>query len=410
MLRHFFILLLGLVYGSPAIQADISHTHTEEQLSPCQQLVSEHKAGSVDSHVQLKEQGCLSVLLDDENKKVSVRLALATINVANIGFDRPPTHEDEEQRVLDTLAHLKKSEQLISFPETAACTPLTADAATNIFEATDAHVMVTANYEWRCENVAAIGDIQTHIHEIFTGHIIAEVHGSILNSVRVVMADDEKRELFVAATVAVNPENTEVVAKEQADTNEQDDLTPIDFGSVSDSQPQATVKSEELSAVVQPQRRQVDAHIHKTGYLNFIIDEKTGSVLAHLSIGAPDMVGIGFERQPTHENEEKRVQEALAKIKDAKALFAFSAAARCTIQGADAWTNIMEPGVEHVDFDGEFEFHCANLSDLKEIRANVFGVFKGEHLKTVTISGGQQTAKVFNAGPDAANYVRLRFK
>lgn len=132
------------------------------------------------------------------------------------------------------------------------------------------------------------------------------------------------------------------------------------------------------------QRREAAAHVHGAGKLDIVIE--AGKVSIALDAPADDIVG--FEHAPKTAEQKAKLEKAVAKLKDAGAIFKTPAAAGCKVTKADAGLEQPDPKAkasDHADFAGAFELECAAISKLDAIDLGYFAAFPGAHKLSITI-------------------------
>lgn len=127
------------------------------------------------------------------------------------------------------------------------------------------------------------------------------------------------------------------------------------------------------------------AHQHGVAQLDVAVEP--GRVTLDLQTPLDGLVG--FERAPRTDAERARVEAALAKLRDAAALFRIDGAAGCTL--AKVTLNAPVLGVtpagtaapaapakgEHADLDGRFEFTCKADARPAFVEVGLFDAFSG---------------------------------
>lgn len=113
------------------------------------------------------------------------------------------------------------------------------------------------------------------------------------------------------------------------------------------------------------------SHVHGAGKLDVVVakDQLT------LDLELPLDVALGFERAPKTDKEKAALAEARKTLEDAAALFAPSAAARCTVQTASVKLPDFDGG-EHADIDASYRFRCAEPAALRSVETLLFKHFK----------------------------------
>ncbi len=149
------------------------------------------------------------------------------------------------------------------------------------------------------------------------------------------------------------------------------------------------------------------AHVHGIGQLNVALDDH--ALLIEWESPAANIVG--FEHRPHSEAEKRRVAEAVARLKDAKALFEWPAKAACRVQDVEVHSDLLpgagekeddhdyhdhdeaghkeddhdhhdahekhEEGESHADFRITYTFHCDHPEVLAHLDVELFRRFPG---------------------------------
>lgn len=115
---------------------------------------------------------------------------------------------------------------------------------------------------------------------------------------------------------------------------------------------------------------------------------------------------LGFERAPRNEAERKRVDAAVARLRDAGALFRIDPAAGCQPGAVELVSPALKLGppaqgdAGHADLDGSFEFVCTDAAKAAYIDV---GLFEFQRLQQLTVqvatSKGQQQRTLKRASP-----------
>ncbi len=121
------------------------------------------------------------------------------------------------------------------------------------------------------------------------------------------------------------------------------------------------------------------AHRHGVAYMQLAV-EQTQVVLA-MEIPLDSLVG--FERAPRNEAERKAGADALAKMKEAGALFKFDAAAACRLKESTVEAPVLEgktPSTartdEHAQLEASFVFVCNDPGKITRLDVNLFDTFR----------------------------------
>ena len=122
------------------------------------------------------------------------------------------------------------------------------------------------------------------------------------------------------------------------------------------------------------------AHVHGTARLGIAVQDKTVTI----ALESPLASLIGFEHRPTTPAEQRAVDALRARLRAPGELFAFDAAAACTLTRSDAESMVFEPapvapvassapgGDEHGDLDASFEYRCVHPERLTAVDLGLF--------------------------------------
>lgn len=97
---------------------------------------------------------------------------------------------------------------------------------------------------------------------------------------------------------------------------------------------------------------------------------------------------VGFERAPRTDSERKRVDEAVARLKDGDQLFRFDAAAGCKLARTNLDSPVLGLGSNgqvkdgHADLHASWEFDCADATQAAQVEV---GLFAFKQLKRVNV-------------------------
>ena len=124
------------------------------------------------------------------------------------------------------------------------------------------------------------------------------------------------------------------------------------------------------------------AKAHEHGVARVDLAVEPGRVTVMLEIPLDNLVG--FERAPRDDAERKAVDAALAKLRNAAAMFAIDPAAKCTpgpVALSSAVLSLGKPAPAagakegHDDLDGSFEFNCADGFRAGFVEIGLFDAF-----------------------------------
>lgn len=162
----------------------------------------------------------------------------------------------------------------------------------------------------------------------------------------------------------------------------------------------------------QTERRELGPHVHGAGTLSIAIE---GSKVS-LDFSAPANDILGFEHQPSTNEQKQALEKAIAALGKPLELFGFPAAAGCSVETANVVFNAGEPkdakadakpaGEEHAhaDFDIDYALTCKVPAELGSLTFPYFRQFAGAQKLTVTVVGdkGQSQFEVTRDAPSHA--------
>ena len=137
------------------------------------------------------------------------------------------------------------------------------------------------------------------------------------------------------------------------------------------------------AAATLPAQAAQHAHVHGTAKLGIAVQDKTVTI----ALESPLASLIGFEHRPTTPAEQRAVDALRARLKAPGELFAFDAAAACTLTKSDAESIVFEPAPaapvassassthesdEHGDLDASFEYRCLHPERLSAVDVGLF--------------------------------------
>lgn len=139
-------------------------------------------------------------------------------------------------------------------------------------------------------------------------------------------------------------------------------------------------------------------HAHEHGQLRLSI-AVDGEQLS-IALEAPLDSLVGFERAPRTDAERRSAAAALARLRDASALFTPDAAARCTAQPVDLDAGLLAPGAaaappqEHADLEANYSFRCTQPAQLRALQTTLLDAFPRAARINVQVAGprGQRKA------------------
>ena len=134
-------------------------------------------------------------------------------------------------------------------------------------------------------------------------------------------------------------------------------------------------------------------HVHGIAKLDIAVEANKLSL--HLDSPLDNI--LGFERAPRTEAERKQVDAAVAKLKDAAAMFKIDPAAQCKpahVELASAALKLGQPDPTeaesgHADIDVSFEFDCVDASKAGYVDVGLFGFshLQGLEVQVATPAG-----------------------
>lgn len=117
------------------------------------------------------------------------------------------------------------------------------------------------------------------------------------------------------------------------------------------------------------------AQPHDHGVARLDIGVEPARVL--LTLALPLDAAVGFERAPRSDAERERARAALARLRDAAALFRIDGAAGCTPGAVKVQAPALEGGAAegHADADAEYEFNCRAGARAGFVEVGLFDAF-----------------------------------
>lgn len=113
---------------------------------------------------------------------------------------------------------------------------------------------------------------------------------------------------------------------------------------------------------------------------------------------------VGFERAPRNDAERKRVDAALAKLKEGPALFAIDPSAGCKLAQVELSSAVLKLGTaepakqgratdsEHADVDAVFEYECQDAARAAFVDVLLFEAFPG--MKQINVQVAAATGQL----------------
>lgn len=172
--------------------------------------------------------------------------------------------------------------------------------------------------------------------------------------------------------------------------------------------------------------REQSPHEHGVGQLNLAVE---GSQV-EIEITAPGADIVGFEHHPESDTDRQAVAAAVAKMKDAGALFRFPAKADCRLEEAEVQSSLMADdghhekghghekdrdhnhghgrgrgGEGHAEFRAHYQYHCADPAALSHVDLGYFQVFPAaRELEAATITARGQGTQELTADRPRLNF------
>jgi hypothetical protein len=120
------------------------------------------------------------------------------------------------------------------------------------------------------------------------------------------------------------------------------------------------------------------AHVHGVARLGVVVQDQAVSI----TFESPLQSLIGFEHWPTTPAQVAAANDLRTRMRTARELFSFDAAAGCGLAKADAESAIFGPAASatsgaHADLDASFEFRCARPERLTQLEVGLFAVYPG---------------------------------
>lgn len=126
------------------------------------------------------------------------------------------------------------------------------------------------------------------------------------------------------------------------------------------------------------------AHQHGVAAMDIAVDAKR--IVVQFDTPLDNLVG--FERAPRTDAERKRVDEAVARLKNSDQLFKFDAAAGCKLARSSLESPVLGLGSTgqakdgHADLRASWEFDCADTTKAAQVEV---GLFAFNQLKRVNV-------------------------
>lgn len=157
------------------------------------------------------------------------------------------------------------------------------------------------------------------------------------------------------------------------------------------------------------EHREHDAHEHGQGLLNVVAE--SNELAIEFRIPAANVVG--FEHEPSTDEQRRAVEKALAVFRRSEALFAPSEAAECRVETVEVKLAGMEhhEGDEeehhkdhakeeeghaeeaHSELHGEYHFHCESPEKLEQLQVHLFDHLQdAEAIEAQVVTATVQTA------------------
>lgn len=142
-----------------------------------------------------------------------------------------------------------------------------------------------------------------------------------------------------------------------------------------------------------PAAHAAKAHVHGVARLDIAVEANKLSL--HLDSPLDNL--LGFERAPRSDAERKQVDVAVAKLKDATAMFRIDPAAQCKPASVELVSAVLKLGTPdpaeekagHADVDASFEFDCVDATKASYVDVGLFGFshLQGLEVQVATPAG-----------------------
>ena len=128
------------------------------------------------------------------------------------------------------------------------------------------------------------------------------------------------------------------------------------------------------------------AHVHGVARLDIAVESR--QIVVRLESPLDNL--LGFERAPRNDAERKRVDDAVARLRAADAMFKFDPAAACKLEKVILTSAVLKLGAAdaaaakdgHADLDGEWQFACTDGAKASYVEV---GLFAFEPLKRLQV-------------------------
>lgn len=160
----------------------------------------------------------------------------------------------------------------------------------------------------------------------------------------------------------------------------------------------------------------LDAHEHGVASLNLVVDGN----LVSLELDSPAANLVGFEHQPSSDEDRATIARVKATLERADSLFRFTADAGCALQQVDLHSPLFEQHAhaeehehehehehddhhehehgEHADIEGRFDFACSAPDKLEALTLPLFNSFPAlQRLQVQTITASGQHGALLTA-------------
>jgi hypothetical protein len=135
------------------------------------------------------------------------------------------------------------------------------------------------------------------------------------------------------------------------------------------------------------------AHVHGIAKLGIAVQGGTVSI----TFESPLDSLIGFEHRPTTPAQQNAVDALQARMRAAKGLIGFDAAAGCELARAEAESALFQPAAAgagadaHADLDAAFEFRCSHPERLSRVDIGLFAAYpRLQHLDVEVVTANGQ--------------------
>jgi hypothetical protein len=138
------------------------------------------------------------------------------------------------------------------------------------------------------------------------------------------------------------------------------------------------------------QAHQEGAHVHGLAELNLVLE---GEQLL-MQLQSPAYNIVGFEHKPATQEEQQRLEHAMAQLRASETLFSLPTAAHCTIKEVTLHSPLLEQNTSdhltHTDIEAEYNYSCNYPEALTHLDVQllvIFPLMEKITVQTVTPAG-----------------------